>query len=170
MTYRAFDPSQKWFGVPPRFDPERGDTVFVAPEEGYGYWAGAPSAAYDPDAGCFYLYYRRRWPLHEGRGAECCIARSDDGVHFENTSKDVGRCVLKRAQVEDGRVIHEHVDPTVGGQRILDDAGPILFTRHVESREGSSLADLGSDLFTLRDEDVGEHDLRAGGGERSSNG
>jgi len=103
MTSQAFDPARKWFGVPPRFDPEQGETVFLAPGEGYGYWAGAPSAVYDPEEGCFYLAYRRRWPLHEGRGAECCIARSEDGAHFENIwsarKEDFGANSIERASL-----------------------------------------------------------------------
>ena len=100
---KVFDPSRKWFGVPLRFDPEEGETIFLAPEEGYAYWSGAPSAIYDPDEECFYLYYRRRWPLREGRGGGCCIARSEDGTHFENiwsaSKEDFGANSIERASL-----------------------------------------------------------------------
>jgi hypothetical protein len=49
----------------------------------YGYWAGAPSAVFDPDSKRFYLYYRLRQPLSKGRGGECRIAASTDGRKFE---------------------------------------------------------------------------------------
>ena len=63
---------QKWWGVLPRFDPDEGNVVAEPPGEGYGFWAGAPSAVYDPETGRFYCYYRARWPL--GTGAAGCVA------------------------------------------------------------------------------------------------
>ena len=47
-----------------------------------GFWAGGCSAIYDPDTKKFYLYYRVRKPLDQGRGGECHVAESDDGVNF----------------------------------------------------------------------------------------
>lgn len=74
----------KWFGTPASFDPAAGQTV-VAPERaGAGYWAGAPSAVFDERAGCFYLSYRVRRPLQEGRGWQTRIAQSRDGVTFQD--------------------------------------------------------------------------------------
>src|SRR5437870_3162343 len=70
------------YGVPPRFDPEQGETLVEPPGAGYGYWAGAPSAAYDGSTGTFYLYYRVRQPLTKGRGGECRIAAGSDGSRF----------------------------------------------------------------------------------------
>lgn len=75
--------ANRWFGVPPRFNPEEGETIVEPPGSGYGHWAGAPSAAYDPDAETFYVYYRRRVPRTQGRGGECGIAASKDGKNFE---------------------------------------------------------------------------------------
>jgi hypothetical protein len=43
---------------------------------------GAPSALYDDESESFYLYYRIRVPFAEGRGVECRVARSRDGVSF----------------------------------------------------------------------------------------
>ncbi len=74
---------QKWFGIAPRFNPGEGETIVEPPGEGYGFWAGAPSAIFDYEGGKFYLSYRRRWPLYEGRGGECCVAESEDGVNFK---------------------------------------------------------------------------------------
>ena len=74
--------SHKWFGTIPLILPARGKVVREAPGSGKGYWAGACSAMYDHGAGKFYLYYRYRKPRGEGRGFECRIAESTDGVSF----------------------------------------------------------------------------------------
>lgn len=63
----------------PRWD---GATVVVEPPDvTTGSWAGAPSAVLVD--GSFYLAYRLRLPIGEGRGYANVIARSDDGVTFE---------------------------------------------------------------------------------------
>ena len=59
--------------VPAPFAPSDGD--------GDGYWAGGPSAVYDD--GVYYLAYRLRRPVGEGRGYANVVARSDDGVTFD---------------------------------------------------------------------------------------
>jgi hypothetical protein len=72
--------------------------VVPAPGEGDGYWAGGPSAILDD--GTYYLAYRLRRPVGEGRGYANVLARSDDGVHFEPvvslTSEDYGCDSLER--------------------------------------------------------------------------
>jgi hypothetical protein len=73
----------KCYGVAPRFDPEAGETIAEPPGSGYGFWAGAPSALHDPDTGQFFVYYRVRQPLTQGRGGECRVAASKDGRNFE---------------------------------------------------------------------------------------
>ncbi len=55
--------------------------VVPAPGEGPGNWAGAASAVLVDD--WFYLTYRVRRPLVEGRGVITVVARSRDGVSFE---------------------------------------------------------------------------------------
>ena len=84
----------KCYGVPPRFDPQQGTTLAEPPGSGYGYWAGAPSAAFDASSGRFYVYYRVRRPLSEGRGGECRIAVSDGDGKLETvwsaTKEDFG--------------------------------------------------------------------------------
>jgi hypothetical protein len=77
----------KVFGHLPPFDPDGGDVIVEPPGSGYGYWAGAPSALFDNESCAFYLCYRRRWPLGGRRGGECAIARSEDGVHFQEIWK-----------------------------------------------------------------------------------
>ena len=76
--------SVKSWGNLALFDPADGATVFDPPGDGPGFWAGAPSAVYDPEVGKFFLFYRVRKPLDEGRGGECHVASSTDGVHFSN--------------------------------------------------------------------------------------
>lgn len=57
-------------------------SVAIAPPgEGSGYWAGGPSAQLVD--GVYYLAYRVRRPIGEGRGYANVVARSEDGVHFE---------------------------------------------------------------------------------------
>jgi len=71
------------------FDPLNGVTVAKPVSKGNGYWAGAPSIFYDDEDKVFYLYYRLRRPRlvedgkEVGRGYECRIARSKDGINFE---------------------------------------------------------------------------------------
>ena len=55
--------------------------VVPAPAAGPGNWAGAASAVLVD--GTFWLTYRVRRPLTDGRGVSVVISRSDDGVHFE---------------------------------------------------------------------------------------
>lgn len=74
--------SKKWFDAPSPFDPDAGATVIEPLGEGIGHWVGALSALYDEDSGSFYLYYRVRRPIGQGRGYQCNIARSTDGVNF----------------------------------------------------------------------------------------
>lgn len=93
----------KCYGIPPRFNPEDGHTVAEVPAPGFGNWAGAPSAVYDDRSGDFYLYYRVRHPLTQGRGDECRIARSRDGHAFETVwranKEDFGANSIEKASL-----------------------------------------------------------------------
>ena len=62
----------------PRFE----DATVVVPAPGHepGNWSGAASAVLVD--GVFWLTYRVRRPLREGRGVSVVVARSDDGEHF----------------------------------------------------------------------------------------
>lgn len=63
-----------------RFDRE--SQVVVAPEDPRpGAWVGAPSAVLDGDT--WWLAYRVRQPVGEGRGVANVVARSTDGIEFE---------------------------------------------------------------------------------------
>jgi hypothetical protein len=55
--------------------------VVPAPAPGAGNWAGAASAVLVDSE--FWLAYRVRRPVHEGRGVSVVVARSTDGVVFE---------------------------------------------------------------------------------------
>lgn len=84
-------------GVPiPDFT--RSVTAVASPGDGPGHWAGAPSAALAD--GVFYLAYRLRRPVGEGRGYAVVVARSDDGVEFETVAQlardDFGAASLER--------------------------------------------------------------------------
>lgn len=62
----------------PTYDDAR--VVVPAPAPGAGNWAGAASAVLVD--GTYWLTYRVRRPLEEGRGVSVVVARSDDGEHF----------------------------------------------------------------------------------------
>ncbi|MEP9363380.1 hypothetical protein ABLE68_10470 [Nocardioides sp. CN2-186] len=59
--------------------------VVPAPGAGPGNWAGAASAVLVD--GTFWLTYRVRRPLTEGRGVAVVVARSADGVTFEQVAQ-----------------------------------------------------------------------------------
>jgi hypothetical protein len=74
--------------------PEHARVVVPAPGEGRGFWAGGPSAV-RADDGVYWLAYRLRRPLGEGRGYANVVARSEDGEHFETVAvltRDVFNC------------------------------------------------------------------------------
>ena len=76
--------AQKWVGTIPLFDPADSFVVQSPPGDGPGNWAGAPSALYDYKRQRFYISYRVRRPLTEGRGYETRVAESADGRSFRD--------------------------------------------------------------------------------------
>jgi hypothetical protein len=60
------------------------DVVVPAPGSGPGNWAGAASAILVD--GTFWLTWRERRPLTDGRGVAVHVARSTDGVHFSEVA------------------------------------------------------------------------------------
>lgn len=64
------------------------ELVIPAPGSGPGNWAGAASAILVD--GVFWLTWRNRRPLSDGRGVTVTVARSENGVDFE-TVAEVGR-------------------------------------------------------------------------------
>jgi hypothetical protein len=79
----------------PRFDDST--VVVPAPGDGPGNWAGAASAQYVD--GTFWLAYRVRRPIEEGRGVTTVIARSDDGMAFESVA-EIHRYSFRAASFE----------------------------------------------------------------------
>ena len=68
--------------------PSYGDdlrVVAAAPGLGAGNWAGAASAVLVD--GVFWLTWRVRRPLTDGRGVSVVVARSEDGEHFEQVAE-----------------------------------------------------------------------------------
>ncbi len=59
-----------------------------APGAGEGWWAGGPSAVLDGTS--WWLAYRLRRPVGQGRGYANVVARSDDGINFDTV------CTLDR--------------------------------------------------------------------------
>ena len=59
--------------------------VVPAPGPGIGNWSGAASAVLVD--GVFWLTWRERRPLTDGRGVAVIVARSDDGVAFEKVAR-----------------------------------------------------------------------------------
>lgn len=119
--------AQRWWGYLPLFDPEVGTTIIAPENPGPGWWAGAPSISYDPGAGTWWLYYRLRKPRELGRGAECRIARSTDGVHFKTAwratkeeldTPSMERSALMRSTDGTYHLFISYVDPADGRWRI----------------------------------------------------
>ena len=61
------------------------EVVVPAPAAGPGNWAGAASAVLVD--GTFWLAWRARRPLSDGRGVAVVLARSEDGVHFDEVAQ-----------------------------------------------------------------------------------
>jgi len=61
------------------------EVVVPAPGQGPGNWAGAASAVLHD--GTFWLAWRSRRPLAQGRGVTVSVARSTDGVRFETVAE-----------------------------------------------------------------------------------
>jgi hypothetical protein len=77
---------------------DRSVLVVAPPEDGPGYWAGAPSSVLSD--GAIYLAYRLRRPIGQGRGYAVVVARSLDGERFETVytlgREEVGTESLER--------------------------------------------------------------------------
>ena len=111
------------------FDPDEGTVVRQPPGEGAGYWAGAPSVTVDADNQTTYLVYRLRRPrgVEPDRGAEIRIAKSDDGIAFEDiwtghkktlNTTSIERCTLARLPDGHWGLFVSFVDPSDGRWRI----------------------------------------------------
>ncbi len=97
--------SSKSYGSIPLFNPAEGLLVRAPDDDGPGWWAGAPGASFDSETDTFYLVYRLRRPREKGRGIECRIASSSNGISFRDiwalpkatlNAHSVERCALQR--------------------------------------------------------------------------
>jgi hypothetical protein len=115
------DYTGKRFDYTPLFDPAQGMLVRAPLNDGPGWWAGAPSATFDAQTNAFYLAYRLRQPRDLGRGVECRIAASDNGISFNDIwalpKASLGALSLERATLMRGlngrwQLFIGHVDPS----------------------------------------------------------
>jgi hypothetical protein len=86
------------------------EVVVAAPAPGPGNWAGAASCVLVD--GTFWLAYRVRRPLDEGRGVSVVVARSGDGVRFTPVC-EVNRQAFRAASFERAAIV-----PTEQGWRL----------------------------------------------------
>jgi hypothetical protein len=116
------------------FDPQDGTTIREPLAAGPGYWAGAPTVQYDRVTERFHLFYRLRQP-RPIRGGECRIARSEDGVDFEDIwraessdfdSPSIEKCSVFRGLDDRFRLYASYVDGETGKWRVdlLEADGP----------------------------------------------
>jgi hypothetical protein len=110
----------KRFDLTPLFDPSQGMLVRSPLNDGPGWWAGAPSATFDAQTNTFYMVYRLRQPRDLGRGVECRIAASDNGIAYNDIwalpKASLGALSLERAALLRGlngkwQMFVGHVDP-----------------------------------------------------------
>lgn len=110
-------------------DPTSGTVVREPDGHGAGYWAGAPAAFHDQRDGVFYLCYRLRRPrgVEPDRGALARIARSDDGLRFDDVltftkaqfnSPSIEKCALIRDDAGRWHYFASFVDGATGTWRI----------------------------------------------------
>ncbi len=117
----------KEFGVLPLFDPALSRMVRAPLEEGAGWWAGAPTAMFDHLSNQFFIVYRLRQPRDQGRGVECRIATSDNGISFTDIwalpkstlgALSLERCSLMRGLDGIWKLYISYVCPDDGRWRI----------------------------------------------------
>ncbi|WP_375474509.1 hypothetical protein [uncultured Jatrophihabitans sp.] len=119
------------------------EVVVEPPGSGPGYWAGAPSAVWS--AGGYYLAYRLRRPVTEGRGYANVVARSDDGQSFETVA------TVTSEQFECASLERPALVPLDGGGWRLYVACSTLASKHwwVEAIDADELADLADGKRTV---------------------
>ncbi len=131
----------KAFSPTPVFDPDAGVLIRAPSGSGVGWWAGAPCATFDASTNTFYLVYRQRQPRELGRGVECRIAASDNGVTFTDiwalpktnlSALSIERSCLIRGLDSRWRLYISHVHPADRRWRIsmLEAEEPDQFDVH----------------------------------------
>lgn len=154
QTVSAISQTNKRYGFVPLFRPEDGVTVVQPEGTGSGYWVGAPSVLVDPASSVFYLSYRVRRPRPE-RGVETRIARSTDGVRFQDVwslhksalkSDSIERCALTLGLDGVCRLYIGYVDPEDKRWRtdVIEADSPTDF-RTENRRKVFTAADIGAE-------------------------
>ena len=135
---------------------------------GKGFWIGAPGLFHDRSDGTFYLSYRIRRPrgILPDRGAETRIARSSDGVNFEDMwsakkedfpTTSIERSALCRGSDNQWRLFTSYVDPADHRWCVaVIEAPTIEQLDPIRLRRVFSAADLG--LEGIKDPWVFEHE------------
>lgn len=111
------------YAMLPEFDPHAGQIIREPVGHGNGYWVGAPGVFYDAKDATFYLCYRIRRPrgVEPDRGGEIGIAKSTDGLYFDDLwrgtknqlkSPSIERCALQRLSDDTWVFYVSYVDPT----------------------------------------------------------
>ena len=110
--------------------------VIDPPGFGYGFWAGGPSAVHHD--GAYWLAYRLRRPVTEGRGYANVVARSSDGVRFETVA------TVTSAQFECASLERPALVPLPGGGWRLYVSCSTVNSKHwwVEAIEADTVAAL----------------------------
>ena len=131
------------------------EVVVPAPSTGAGNWAGAASAVLVD--GTFWLAYRIRRPLDAGRGVSVVLARSSDGVEFEEV------CQLHREQFGAASFERPVILPVPGGGWRLYLSCATRGSKHwwIEALDADTVAELprgyrrlvlgGSDAMAVKD-------------------
>ena len=117
--------------------------VVPAPAPGPGNWSGAASVALAD--GVFWLAYRVRRPLEEGRGVGVVVARSLDGVAFEPVA-EISRDTFGAASLERPALVRR---PDGGWRLYLSCATPGSKHWWVEALDADRAVDLPGGVRTL---------------------
>ena len=120
-----------------------GTVVIDPPGDGPGFWAGGPSAVVHD--GAYWLAYRLRRPVTEGRGYANVVARSDDGVRFETVA------TVTSAQFDCASLERPALVPLPGGGWRLYVSCSTVNSKHwwVEAIEADSVSELATGRRTV---------------------
>jgi hypothetical protein len=129
--------------------------VVDAPGAGEGHWVGAPSAVRDGDG--FWLAYRVRRPVDEGRGVATTLAWSPDGVRVEEVGS-IRRETFGAASLERPALVRR---PDGGWRLYVSCATPGSKHWWIDAIDAETVADLahalpvtvlaGSDQLAVKD-------------------
>ena len=129
-------------GTPlPRYELSR--MAVPAPGAGPGHWAGAPSAV--REAGWIWLAYRIRRPVDEGRGVGVVVARSADGLEFEQVAA-VHRDTFGAASLERPALVRR---PDGGWRLFVSCATPNSKHWWIEAVDADTVAGLSTGRRTM---------------------